>query len=125
MGYLTNGLTFNTLRSGNSKRAEQFPGRSSEWNLAQWMNAAFGELGEAANILKKIDRGDFSLEEGRARLAEELADATIYLDLLAQKAGIDLGPAVMDKWNRDSRKHGIKLRIGAEDWYYARESSHD
>lgn len=66
MSYLTDGLTFNTLRGANLARLPQFknakgePAHSqpdgSDWVLAQWCNAVTGELGEAANIIKKVDR---------------------------------------------------------------------
>ena len=121
MGYLTDGLTFNTLRQANEKRLPLFPGRSQTWDHSKWMQALVGELGEAANLLKKLDRGDFALDEGRERIAEELADTAIYLDLICTYLGIDLGPAIMKKWNADCRKHGIPLRIDAEDWHWTQD----
>ena len=64
MGYMTDGLTFNALRGANRARLPQFkngkgePAHSkpdgSDWCLAQWCNAVTGELGEAANLIKKI-----------------------------------------------------------------------
>ena len=68
-------LTFTTLRSANTTRIPQFKNRKgqpahekadgSDWKLSAWCNAICGELGEAANLVKKIERGDFSLEEAR------------------------------------------------------------
>lgn len=84
-----------------------------KWSLAEWMNATTGELGEACGQIKELlrardgvpGRGQ-SQEQIMAGLADELADTFIYLDLLAQAAGIDLASAVRAKFNRTSAKLG-------------------
>jgi NTP pyrophosphatase (non-canonical NTP hydrolase) len=121
MGYLTDGLTFNTLRRANLERLPQFknakgePAHSepdgSDWKLSQWCNAVTGELGEAANLIKKIERGDFTLEEARVELAKELSDIVTYLDILAFRADIDLGKAVISKFNEISERVDSTVRI--------------
>lgn len=130
MGYMTNGLTFNTLRGANEARLPQFknskgePAHSeadgSDWSLGEWMCAVSGEVGEAANIIKKIKRGDVSLEDARAELAKEFADIVIYLDLTAKQAGINLGQATMDKFNEVSKRVGSTVRVDAEDWFHVK-----
>lgn len=127
MGYMTDGLTFNTLRSANLVRLGEFKNKKggkahskpdgSDWKLSAWSNALLGELGEAANIIKKIERGDYTLEEKRAELAKEFADVQTYLDLLAYRAGIDLGEATMSKWNEVSERIDCDIRIYADDWH--------
>jgi NTP pyrophosphatase (non-canonical NTP hydrolase) len=128
MGYMTDGLTFNTLRKANLKRLPMFKdakGRTchskedgSDWPPALWLQAVVGELGEYANLRKKVERGDMTMDEARPLLADELADVVIYLDILAHQLGVDLGKAVMEKWNRTSDKVGAPLYIDAEDWHY-------
>lgn len=128
MGYCTNGLTFNTLRGGNTARLRQFKNKhgqrahtqddGSDWSDAQWLQAVIGELGEYANLRKKLDRGDLTWEEALPLMADELADVMIYLDILAFRLGIDLGAAVMDKFNRVSERVGSNVRIDADDWHY-------
>jgi NTP pyrophosphatase (non-canonical NTP hydrolase) len=130
MGYLTDGLTFNTLRRANLKRLPLFRDRhgrtahakedGSDWSPASWLQAVVGELGEYANLRKKFERGDYTAEEVRPMLADELADVVIYLDILASQLGIDLGDAVMSKWNRTSEKVGAPLYIDADDWHYTK-----
>jgi len=130
MGYGTDGLTFNTLRAANLKRLPLFKdakGRvahskpdGSDWSPASWLQAVVGELGEYANLRKKVERGDMTLKEARPMLAKELADVVIYLDILAYQLGVDLGEAVMSKWNETSEKVGAPLYIDAEDWHYTR-----
>lgn len=44
----------------------------------------------------------------------EVADVVCYLDLLCQKAGIDLGTAVVNKFNEKSDEIGSKVKI----YYY-------
>ena len=115
----TSSLTFNALREANLKRLAHSEPDGSDWGLAQWSNATLGELGEAANIIKKIDRGDMTLDEARPLLAKELADTQTYLDILAYRAGIDLGAATTDKWNEVSKRIGVSLRLtpqGVLDW---------
>ncbi len=126
MGYMTDGLTFNTLRNANVARQDVFKDakgrevKGSEWALSKWMNAVLGELGEAANIIKKIERGDLTLDEAREALADEFADVQTYLDLIACKAGIDLGRATISKWNRVAKRIGCNIRIADDgsDWHY-------
>lgn len=118
---MTHSLTFDQLREANKSRLPQFKNRcgglahskpdGSDWCLAQWSNAVLGELGEAANIIKKIERGDMTLEEGRPALASELADVQTYLDILAFRAGIDLGTSTTIKFNEVSIRVGCDVRL--------------
>jgi NTP pyrophosphatase (non-canonical NTP hydrolase) len=95
----------------------------SSWSLSDWMTATLGELGEAANVAKKLNRerdgipgNTQSKAELMEQFADELADAFIYLDLLAQSAGVDLELAVIAKFDRTSKKIGYpkRLRLSAE-----------
>ena len=98
----------NVNRLAHFKNAKGLPAHThangSDWSLGDWMTAVTGELGEAANIIKKIRREDFSLDDARLELADEFADTLIYLDLLAFRCGINLGEATRRKWNYTSRK---------------------
>lgn len=123
------GLTFNVLRQANEKRLPTFknskgePAHSepdgSDWSLGEWMNAVMGELGEAANIVKKIQRGDMTMDEGRPLLAKEFADVVTYLDITAKQAGIDLGRATINKFNEVSARvcSDIFITEDGSDWY--------
>lgn len=71
----------------------------ADWTLADWSNAMCGEAGEAANIVKKIRRGDRDPALVR-KLGDELADLCAYIDLLALHAGINLDKAIEDKYNK-------------------------
>jgi hypothetical protein len=138
---LRNGLTFNALRVANLARIPTFRNKhgelahaiadGSDWSPAQWLQAVVGELGEFANIRKKYERGDLTAEEYADAAAKELADVQIYLDILARRAldivhryggavveahpqGVDLGEAVLSKFNEVSRRVGSPVRLGAD-----------
>lgn len=117
----TNSLTFETLRRANRLRLPLFknakgePAHSqpdgSDWSNPEWCNAVLGELGELANILKKVQRGDVSIDDARPAIANELADVVTYLDILAYRCGVDLGKATIKKWNAVSERVDVPLRI--------------
>lgn len=88
------------LKKASKERQKLFA--KTEWTLPEWGNATAGEVGEMCNIIKKIHRGDFTLE---------IADVAIYLDLLAQKAGLDFGTCIVNKFNKksDEMKSDIKI----------------
>lgn len=120
-------LNLRYLRQANVARIPRFknskgePAHSqpdgSDWALSAWSNATLGELGEAANIIKKIERGDLTMEEARPALAKELADTLIYLDILAFRAGISLGHATIEKFNEVSTKVGAAIYLVGREVY--------
>ena len=86
----------------------------TSWTLSEWLTATVGELGEAANVIKKLNRARDGIPGNSGRttkhlrqmLAEELADTFIYLDLLTQASGFDLGTIVQAKFKKTSKKIG-------------------
>lgn len=129
MGYMTDGLTFNILREANLKRLPLFRNAQGglahthpegrDWSPAQWLQAVVGELGEYANIRKKYERGDITLEEFTDLGGKELADVVTYLDILAFQIGVDLGKTTLYKFNEVSDRVGceIRIRLDGSDWY--------
>lgn len=63
-----------------------------------------GEVGEVANIVKKIVRGDFKLSERKSDIQEELADVFIYLMKLSYQLDIDLEKAYMAKMGKNRER---------------------
>lgn len=83
------------------------------WSLSDWLTATLGELGEAANIVKKLNRvrdgipgNDKTPAELREMLADELADVAIYLDLTIQAVGFDPETIRNAKFTKTSAKIG-------------------
>lgn len=109
---------FSTLNRRRCESPKGFNYAVDSWALSDWMTATIGELGEAANVAKKLNRvrdgipgNSETPDELKAALADEIADTFIYLDLLAQSQGISLEDAVMSKFNRTSAKIGYDNTI--------------
>jgi NTP pyrophosphatase (non-canonical NTP hydrolase) len=115
-------MTFSGFSAANRARCESpegFGHALDSWSLSDWFTATMGELGEAANNAKKLNRvrdgikGNTVAEaELRAKLRNEIADTFIYLDLLAQSAGINLEDAVRDTFDAKSAEIGYGKRLG-------------
>jgi len=104
---------FGTLRAANEAR-------QAEWDNDHRITSAYrgnelaGEVGEACNIIKKLERERLGIRGSRASIAEladELADIVICADLIAMGYGIDLDEAVARKFNATSQKVGLSVRL--------------
>jgi NTP pyrophosphatase (non-canonical NTP hydrolase) len=100
------------LRAHNLARVQCFGYRLKDWSSLEWAGAAAGEMGEAANVAKKLRRLDFKsvtsrkhkADDLRQDLADELSDTLTYIDLLAAQNGIDLEEAMKKKFNEVSER---------------------
>lgn len=101
-------LTFKELREANVNRCHAVFHPLNSWSPTDWACAVAGEVGEACNLIKKARRGE-PIE--RVAIAMELADAVIYLDLLAERLNIDLGAAVAEKFNTVSIRRRSSFRL--------------
>lgn len=121
-------LTFKTFRKANLLRLPKFKNSKgqlaheksdgSDWSIYQWVCATLGELGEFANIIKKVGRGDLTLDEARPLLKKEGADILTYLDLTLAQLGIDMEEAARDKFNEVSDRVGVPIKIENDDIIY-------
>jgi len=104
-------LTFEELRIANDKRALEWNPEGAPLGVEFAMVELAGEVGELANQIKKLVRAQHGLKGGvvdMENIRNEVADVVICADLLARKLEIDLGAAVVDKFNATSMKHGFK-----------------
>lgn len=120
-------MHFRTLQEAMAIRLPQFKNKAveyandgSDWSDAQWLQALVGELGEYANLKKKIERGDFPIDEKRADLGKELADVVMYLVILASRLNIDLDSAIVNKFNEVSERIGADVFLGPNGIYQKR-----
>ena len=60
-----------------------------------------GEFGEATNLIKKVVRGDYCLDDIKPELNEEIADIFIYILKLAYQLDIDLEKEFLAKVNKN------------------------
>lgn len=108
---------FSAINRQRCESPDGFNHPVGSWSLSDWMTATVGELGEAANVAKKLNRvrdgvpGNKESEEDlRAALEDEIADTFIYLDLLATSQGFSLADVVRRKFNRTSDKIGSGIK---------------
>ena len=109
-------LAFAAFSEANRRRCESpegFNHKLEDWSESDWMTALVGEVGEAANIVKKLNRyrdgvpGNKESEAAlRDKLRKELGDVFVYLDLMAQKLGFNIGAAAVEVFNAKSRELG-------------------
>lgn len=104
---------YTSLRAANAAR-------QLEWDADNQITAAYrgnelaGEVGEACNVIKKLERERMGIRGSKAsvaELADELADVLICADLIALHYGIDLEAAVARKFNATSEKVGLSTML--------------
>lgn len=124
-------FSFFNLRRCIAERGFNHPLHS--WSPSDWITALVGEVGEAANIVKKLNRirdglGSKNLKgetgmELREALAKEIGDAYAYLDLFAQSVGMSLEDCAIDKWDEVSKKIGYPTRLRALEKSFAGDAN--
>lgn len=112
------GLTFAEFADINRARCESLAGFNhplSAWSASDWMTALMGEVGEAANVVKKLNRcrdaarglcrpdaNGATEDELRVQLRKELGDVFVYLDLLAQALDFHIEDAAVEVFDAKS-----------------------
>jgi Predicted pyrophosphatase len=108
-------MTLTQLQEASRKRQREWcPDPKEQPDLSFRGVELAGEVGEACNIIKKLERARHGWRGSKAdlkMLAEELADAIIVVSLIANDVGIDLNEAVPDKFNETSEKYGLHVFI--------------
>lgn len=106
-------LDLDKLRDANIRR-------DKEWNPDKKLTPLFratelgGEVGEALNIVKKLERERLNIKGSRTTkemLAGELADILICVDLLAMEYEIDLSQALRNTFNATSEKQNLSVKL--------------
>ena len=120
---LTPHTTFSAFSIANRVRCESPDGFNhalNSWDTSDWFLAVLGELGEAANVAKKLNRVRDGIpgnketpDELRDKLRKEIGDAFVYLDLLAQAHGFSICDAAIEVFNAKSREIGYPLELKA------------
>ncbi len=101
------------LRTANRTRQIEWD-NNQQIDLSYRGNELAGEVGEACNIIKKLERERLGIKGSRSsydHLAEELADVIICVDLVALALNIDLRQALVNKFNHTSRVNNLETRL--------------
>lgn len=114
-------MTFGQFAAANRARCEDPKGFNhplAGWSASDWFTAFVGEAGEAANIIKKLNRvrdgvpgNKETVDQLRDKLRRELGDAFVYLDLLAQAHGFNIGDAAREVFNSKSAEIGYPVQL--------------
>ena len=114
-------MTFGQFSEANRKRCESSQGFNhplAGWSASDWMTATLGELGEAANVVKKLNRvrdgvpgNKRTPDELRDDLRKELGDVFVYLDLMAQSLGFNIADAAVEVFNAKSTEIGYPVQM--------------
>lgn len=116
-------LTFAAVSAANIARCRRwhpdFDDEHPQWIGSDWSNAMAGEAGEVCNIVKKLRRDDLGIQQAAAdtrdallgKLADEIGDVFLYLDLLAQFYGLDIDRCIAGTFNRVSDREGFPERL--------------
>ena len=109
--------TFRHFQETSKRRCEEGFGHAVAWDepswpLQNWALAICGEAGELANLVKKCLRGDYTVEEKREEILDELADVMTYCDLAISSLGADTGETVWRKFAEVSRRIGWDVKHG-------------
>lgn len=86
--------------------------KTPHWSIETWALALAGETGELCNLVKKVGRGDFSLESQKPAMLKELADVITYALLAIDKLGGDAGREVWDKFQEVNERIGWTVAGG-------------
>lgn len=114
-------MTFGEFSHANRLRCEApkgFNHKLTDWDTSDWFLAVMGELGEAANVGKKLNRvrdgipGNKETPDAlRAKLRKELGDVFVYLDLLCQAHGFSIADAAAEVFNAKSAEIGYPGKL--------------
>lgn len=112
-------LTFQALRAANATRTLRWHKSGlDEWSLADWVVAVGGEVGEALNVVKKLNRdrdgqpgNKKSRPELLSDLGDELADGVIYLDTVLSSENEEPLGALWDWTDFASVRWGIETEF--------------
>src|SRR5215510_15396592 len=109
---------FNKLNWQRCKRWHD--GNPDKWDINKWMIAFEGEVGEACNIVKKMNRvmdhvkgrdSETDIQELRQQLIRKLVDAYCYLDLVFGYLAINKERAIALKFNEISDEYGFPEKM--------------
>lgn len=117
-------MTFKKFSEANRTRCESpfgFNHNLDDWSTSDWFVALMGEIGEAANVAKKMNRNRDGIPGNKEnpielehKFRKEIGDAFVYLDLLAQAHGFTVEEAALEVFNNKSVEIGYTEVLHAD-----------
>lgn len=113
-------LTLEYIARINDKRCAAWHKGEEPWTPERWVTAIVGELGEMANITKKLFRArdgsvgilnGVTVEELAAEEEKEWADTMLYMILFASARGFNMSEAIRSVFNAKSEQLGFEERL--------------
>ena len=109
------------LRNACKAREPYWNPEKKELTSLYRSNELAGEVGELANAVKKLNRHEMGMPGGvsdQTNLKEEIGDVIISCILLADHYDVDVWDAVVDKFNKTSKKHSFPVTISNGDNFF-------
>jgi NTP pyrophosphatase (non-canonical NTP hydrolase) len=113
-------LTLEQIAEINDRRCAKWHQSDKPWTPERWVTAIVGELGEMANITKKLFRAadgsvgilnGQTIEELQHEEEKEWADTMLYMILFASARGFDMSGAIREVFNAKSEQLGFEERL--------------
>ena len=102
----------------NAARSARWMADSPGWTVLEVAGELAGEVGELANVCKKLRRSELGVPGNKlsdnalkVQARGELGDVFIVLALVASKLGVDLEDAIREAFNSKSCQMGFPERI--------------
>lgn len=117
---MENELTFREFNNVNVQRSlAEFKQAVIPANEPFFFRGLVGEVGEAANAIKKMTRGMDNTDWTKRKdadikmqdIEDEIGDILTYLDLWASSMGLDLETCLKNKFNKVSDKLQTTLKL--------------
>ncbi len=104
------------LHKANIARQKEWENSDTKCDLDFWAVELAGEVGEACNIIKKLERERMGMRGSRATLqdlADELADVIICVDLIACHIGALANPSDKLVWLKNKSLAALGANMAA------------
>jgi NTP pyrophosphatase (non-canonical NTP hydrolase) len=110
------------MQSINAQRSMRWMAGSPGWTTLEIAGELAGEVGELANVCKKLRRSEMGVPGNKVsddvllqQARGEIGDVLVVLMLTASKLGIDLQDAVCEVFNAKSEQMGFPERLVSEE----------
>lgn len=119
-------LTFSQFSSANLAKTDLNYHPLNEWGYTDWACAAAGEMGELLNEIKKVRRRGETPEltdSEKAKIAHEVYDTFVYLDLLVQRLGMNMCDILKEQWYENNTEKALRHLVHLHSMRFAADQT--